>query len=268
MTQKIITAFKKLKKHPPLVYCITNTVASDINANSLVSLGALPIMSNAKEESEEIVKNSNSLYINIGTVTQEQFNTMLIGGKVANKINVPLILDPVGASATKYRMKVCKEILSSVKTDILKGNAGEIKALAGERLKGTGVDFLGKTTIEENKNLALKCANMYNTVCAITGEIDYVSDGKNVWTIKNGVPLLTKLVGTGCSVGAFCAAFAGVEEDKVCAALTALAAMSIAGEIAYKKSGDNPGTFRFCLMDALYNMTNEILQNNLIIEKI
>lgn len=56
---------------------------------------------------------------------------MHIAGKLANKHGVHVVIDPVGAGAISYRNRVTNELLADVRTDILRGNASEIIAVAG-----------------------------------------------------------------------------------------------------------------------------------------
>ena len=257
MKEKIKKSLERIRTEKPLVHCMTNTVVTEFNANALLALGALPVMAYAKEEIEEMAQKAGAVLLNIGTLTSELADAMIIAGQSANKVGVPVIFDPVGTGATKFRYEHSKRILKEVKVDILKGNPGEIGTLLNIETKMKGVES-GETSILGSE-LALECAKKYNLVCAITGKKDYVSDGKRVFELNNGHGLLNKVVGTGCTVGAFCGAFAAVEKDFVAASLGALGVMSVCGERAFNKSGFNPGTFKTFLLDDFYHITGETL---------
>lgn len=265
MISKIVKSFKELKGKKPLVHCMTNNVITEFTANALLCLGALPVMSYAKEEVEEMASKSDGLLLNIGTLSKEFIDSMILAGVSANKHNVPIVLDPVGVGATKFRLNEVLRIIDSVKIDIIKGNPGEIATLLNYDSKMKGVES-GEINICP-KDLAKECAKKYNVICSMTGPNDYVSDGNVIYEIPdNGVKILNNVVGTGCTVGALICAFVGVC-DNLTACLSGLNVMQLAGEIAYKKSGDNPGTFKVELLNGLYNLNEEyIVRNSKIIE--
>lgn len=260
MIGKLVKSFNDLKEKKPLVHCMTNNVVTEFTANALLCLGALPVMSYAKEDVEEMASISNGLLLNIGTLSKEFVDAMILAGISANKNNVPVVLDPVGVGATKFRLNEVLRILDNVQIDIIKGNPGEIATLLNYDSKMKGVES-GEISVHP-KDLAKECAKKYGVVCAITGPNDYVSDGNLIYEIPdNGVKILNSVVGTGCVVGALISAFAGIC-NSVTASLNGLNVMQLAGEIAYKKSGNNPGTFKVELFNGLYNLTEDYFKNN------
>jgi hydroxyethylthiazole kinase len=252
-TSKVIT---KVRNKVPLVQAITNYVSVNDCANILLSFGASPAMCEAYDEVYDFAKISSAVYINLGTLTKEQEASSVLAGISCKENNIPLVLDPVACGAIPRKNVVIKRILENGRVDIIKGNAGEIKFLAGQACNVRGVDSIddGQGIIEACTELSRK----YNCVVAATGKEDVVTDGKRTAIIKNGVEMLTKVTGAGCMLGALCAAAAGAEEDKLLAAVCAVLSMNIAGEEAYKEA-KLPGTFMVKLIDNIYALTEEKL---------
>jgi len=241
-----LTAIRRLR---PLVHSITNFVVMNETANVVLCLGALPIMSHALEEVEEMVGIASALVLNIGTLTPEWIDAMELAGKRANDRNVPVVLDPVGAGATRLRTESSKRLLDNVRISIVRGNAGEVAALAGIASEVRGVESIAAS--EQPEQIARKFASAWGCTAAITGPIDVVTDGRRLARISNGHKMLSRVVGTGCMASVMVGSFAAVEPDSFAAAVGGLAAFAIAGEIAAEASGCKPGTFHTELYNAL-----------------
>ena len=239
-----------IREKRPLVHNITNFVVMNETANAILCIGALPIMSHAVEEVQEMVGIASALVLNIGTLAPDWIDAMELAGKQANKANIPVVLDPVGVGATTLRTDASKRLLDSVDISIVRGNAGEVAALAGIDSEVRGVESIGASAPPEE--IAGRFASNYGCAAAITGEVDVVSDGKQVAKISNGHVMLSKVVGTGCMATVMVGAFAAVDRDPFTAAVGGLAAFGIAGEMAATASGDRPGTFHTELYNALY----------------
>lgn len=256
MLNKINNTLANVRKNTPLVQAITNYVTINDCANILLSFGASPAMCEARREVEEFVPFIQALYVNVGTLTEEQREAAILAVKKASELGKAIVLDPVACGAIKSKMEISRELLECGKISIIKGNAGEIKSLAGFEGKVRGVDSLdnGENMVEACTYLAKK----YNTVVAATGATDIITDGERVCFIENGTEMLTRITGAGCMTGALTAATAGVEEDKFVAAAASLLAMSLAGEKAEKcVDGNLPGTFRVKLIDMIYSIKEE-----------
>ncbi len=239
---------------------MTNVVVTNFTANGLLALGASPVMAYAKEEVADLASVSGAVLLNIGTLSTEQIEAMILAGQAANKAGVPVILDPVGSGATPFRTEMCKRILSEVKVSVLRGNAGEISSLIGEDANVKGVDgAMEGDSIERTK----QAAKQYNCVAVVTGEVDVITDGSIVKTIYNGHPWLTKVVGTGCLLGAIVAAFVSMNrEEAVNAAADAVAFFGIAGEKAFLEANDiGLGTFQEALLNQLGTLTDQDINN-------
>lgn len=250
LAQTICSDLAAIREKKPLVHSITNFVVMNETANAILCLGALPIMAHAVEEVEEMVGITSALVLNIGTLEPKWIEAMELAGKRANQLGIPVILDPVGAGATKLRTDSSKRLLENVKISIVRGNAGECATLAGIAAEVRGVESIGASASPEE--IAKKFASTYGCTVAITGAVDVVSDGSRTAKISNGDPMMGKVVGTGCISNVIVASFAAVNKDTFTAATGALATFGIAGELTAKISGDRPGTFHTELYNALY----------------
>ncbi len=246
----------------PLVCHITNYVTVNDCANITLCSGGSPVMVDAIEDASEMVSQSSSLVLNIGTVNDDTKNLMIEAGKVANENHIPIVLDPVGAGATSYRVDVVKDIISAVKIDVIKGNAGEISALAGFNAKVRGVD---SGTVNKG-DAALALAAKTNAVVGMTGQIDYVSDGRSIFILKNGNPILNKISGTGCMVSSVVGCYVGTHGVNMNSVASAISAFTIASELV--KNSEGPGTFKQKLMDSVYNLSGADLNARLRMERI
>ena len=243
--------FALVRKERPLVHHITNRVTINDCANITLCAGAAPVMAEAPEEAAEMAGLAGALVLNIGTLTEAQVGAMLLAGARANEHGIPVILDPVGAGATRLRTETVLLLLDKLEVAILKGNAGEIGVLSG--LGGTvrGVDSGGVSG--DPVEVARECARATGTVVAMTGEVDVVADGRRTFLVANGTPMMGNLSGTGCMAASVTGAFAAVADDMTAAPVAALAAFGLAGEMAMKGCL-GPYSFRTALFDAMYRL--------------
>lgn len=252
--QSLIEDLANVRKISPLVHNITNFVVMNNTANALLAIGASPIMAHAVEEMEEMSAITSALVINIGTLSKTWVDGMIIAGKAAKKNGHPVILDPVGAGATTYRTETCFKIIEECKPDIIRGNGSEIMALVNSDIKTKGVDSSASSSsaLDSAKYLALK----YNAIVVISGEIDYITDGKETIEVKNGSPIMAKVTGLGCTCSAMVATFAAINKNYLQASANAMAIMGIAGEIAAKISRGT-GSMQMNFLDELYNISEK-----------
>ncbi|MDR0334824.1 MAG: hydroxyethylthiazole kinase [Methanomassiliicoccaceae archaeon] len=189
-----------VRERRPLVHQITNSVSMNDCANITLCAGGTPVMSDAAGDVEEMVGHASALVLNIGTPSDKTIEAMVIAGAAANRKGIPVILDPVGAGATKYRMNAVRKILNEVRISVIKGNAGEIGALAGAggRVRGVDSDGLDGDPVEVCRSLSKKTG----AVVAMTGAVDIVTDGTRVAVVNNGHEMMTSVSGTGCMAGA------------------------------------------------------------------
>jgi hydroxyethylthiazole kinase len=239
----------ELRKRRPLVHQITNYVVMNQTANATLALGALPVMAHAREEVEEMVALAGALVLNIGTLSPLWVDAMLLAGKAANEHGIPVVLDPVGAGATRYRTETARRLLDEVKVAVLRGNQGEVATLVGVEAEVRGVESIGAGG--EPADLARTAARNLGLVAAVTGPVDHVSDGDRMLSVANGHELLAAVTGTGCMSSAITGCFLAVAPDRPLeAAAAALAAFGVAGEDA-ARDAKGPGSFHVGLYDAL-----------------
>ena len=245
---------EQLRATRPLVHNITNFVVMNFTANVLLAAGAAPVMAHAANEVEEMVALARALVLNLGTLDDVWVAAMLKAGKKAVALGVPVILDPVGAGATKLRTEAAMRILGETRVALVRGNASEILALAGAGGRTRGVD--SADSVEAAAQRAGELARELDVPVAITGAVDFITDGKRVLRVANGHPLMGRVTGMGCGATAIIGAFAGVDSDPVSAAATALAFYGLAGEHA-ADGAVGPGSFTVQFLDALHNLTPE-----------
>lgn len=255
---------KTVRETKPLIHHITNWVTIYECANITRAFGALPVMAHAPEECAEMTGISSALVLNIGTLTSEIIDSMLLSADAANEKKIPVVLDAVGVGATKFRDEMAAKILGSVRIDIIKGNYSEIAKLAGERAKTRGVEA---TSIDADPvKIAKELAKSSSSIIVMTGKEDIISDGETVFIVKNGHELMGSIVGTGCMAASVIGSFAAVNPDYCEASRDALCCFGIAGELAAKKSS-GPGSFKVNLYDEVFNLSDEIVENMMNFEK-
>ena len=246
----------RLRAEKPLVHNITNFVVMNYTANVLLAAGASPVMAHADNEVEEMVALAGALVLNIGTLTDTWLAAMLTAGRKASELGRPIVLDPVGAGATRLRTDACRRLLAETRVSVVRGNASEILALAGADTKTKGVDATRSVT--EATEAARELARSLGPTLAVTGRIDLVTDGERTLLVEGGHPLMPAVTGTGCSATALVAAFHAIDPDPVLAGATALAYFGVAGEVA-GDGAPGPGSFMIRLLDALYTLTPDVL---------
>jgi hydroxyethylthiazole kinase len=248
MVERFSEILKKIRREHPLVHNITNYVVMNFTANVLLALGASPVMAHAFEEVEEMVRLANALVINIGTLSQPWIDSMARAVRVAGDRSVPVVLDPVGAGATRFRTEAARRLINEGPVAVLRGNASEILAVAGQKGITKGVESVHGT--EDARLAADNLSKTYRTVVAVTGAEDFVTDGLHTARIANGHALMGRVTGTGCAASAITGAFCAATTDAFAAAVGALVTFGIAGELAARPN-PGPGSFQIGLLDAL-----------------
>lgn len=235
-----------LRDQNPLVHCITNYVAMNVAANVVLAAGASPAMVHAPEEISDFTPICSALTINIGTLSAPWHTSMIAAATLANAQNIPWVLDPVAHFISGYRKQAAQDLLQ-LSPRIIRGNASEILALAGEAGAGKGAD--SGDSVDAAQGAARELAARYGSVIAITGPVDYVTDGAQDAHVQGGSEIMPKVTALGCSQTALMGAYAatGPAFD---AALSALAHFKIAGSAAAKRA-NGPGSFQMHFLDAL-----------------
>lgn len=260
--------FDKVRETAPLIQCITNYVTVNDVANVLLACGGSPIMADELCEMNEMATICNGLAINIGTTLNKRVvSAMLKAGKKANALNHPVLLDPVGAGASKLRTSTCYQLMKKLNLTAIKGNASEIRALAKGSGSTKGVDaaacdLVSESNLSESVAFVKACAKKWNTLVAMTGAIDLVSDGNRCFVIRNGRAEMEKITGTGCQLaGVMCAFLAANPNTPLEAAAAATVLLGYAGEVAwdYLKPEEGNATYRNRVIDAIFHMRGEAL---------
>ena len=258
---------RAVREKTPLIQCITNFVTVNDCANILLAAGASPSMAQDIREVEEAVAGANGLVCNLGAI--DFVDSMMLAGKKANALGIPVVLDPVAAGGTELRRQLSAKLMEEVHFAAIRGNASEIRALAGQDSCGSGVDASALDTItpenlSRSVELIAALARKTGAVVAVSGAMDVVSDGRKTVLLHNGCATMARVTGSGCMlttlIGGFCAAAPEHPFEAVCAAM---AAMGICGESAEEKRLRNKtgnATFRTDLIDAVFNLTEQELK--------
>ncbi|WP_154018872.1 hydroxyethylthiazole kinase [Anaerotruncus rubiinfantis] len=253
----------------PLVHCITNYVTVNDVANILLACGGSPIMADDENEAEEITSICDALALNIGTLNSRTVQSMLKAGRRANALGHPVVLDPVGAGASKLRTDTTVQLLRQVKFTVIRGNSSEIKTVAAGSGETRGVDAnAADATTDENLPSVISYAKALSektgAIIAITGAIDVAADAKDAYVIRNGHPMMSRITGTGCMLTGVIAAFVAANpQNPLDAAAAAVCAMGICGETAYtrmRKDGGGTASLRMGLIDAMSRLDAKTLK--------
>lgn len=240
---------QRIRSQTPLVHNITNYVVMNSTANALLAVGASPVMAHAVEEVEEMVGIASALVINIGTLSERWVDAMIIAGRAARKRGIPIVLDPVGSGATGYRTATVRRLLEEASPTIIRGNASEIRSLVIAEQSTRGVDSAHGT--DAALDAAQSLSARYACVVSVSGAVDIIVSANDVIRVSNGVPIMPKITGMGCTASALTGAFAAVSDSPMHAAAHAMALNGMAGEMAAEQSR-GPGTFQSAFIDALY----------------
>lgn len=253
---------ENVRKAGPLVHNITNYVTVNDVANVLLACGGSPIMSDEPEDVVDITSICGGLNINIGTLNQNSIKAMFLAGKRANELNHMVLLDPVGAGASKLRTDTAVELIRKVRFTVIRGNISEIKTLAlgSGTTKGVDADIADAVTedsLDSSVSFVKDFAKNTGSIVAVTGAIDLVSDGEKCFVIRNGRPEMGRITGTGCQLSGMMTAFLVANPDNLLeSAAAAVCTMGLAGEIGWNnmKPEDGNSTYRNRIIDAIYNM--------------
>lgn len=252
----IADVLEAVRAQQPLVHSITNPVVMNLTANALLAIGASPTMAWAIEEVAEVTARSQALVINLGTPTAATLLAMRAATTQARESGVAWVLDPVGVGLSDFRAVAGSKLLAN-RPAAIRGNASEIRALAGEATTAMrGVDATDSATAARAGAAAL--ARRLAATIAVTGPTDHVTDGARGVALTNGDGLMARVTGMGCTASALVGAALAVERDPFVATVAALTWLGVAGERAARRC-DGPGTFQPLLLDALHRLDREAL---------
>lgn len=268
MEQVLKTMLENVRAKSPLVHNITNYVTVNDVANVLLAAGGSPIMSDDADDVEDITSICGGLNINIGTLNKNTIPSMFLAGKKANALGHIVLLDPVGAGASRLRTDTANRLMQEVRFDAVRGNISEIKTLctgsgSTKGVDADAVDAVTEANLDNGVQLVKTFAAQTGCIIAVTGAIDLVSDGECCWCIRNGRAEMSRITGTGCQLSALMTAFLVANPDrKLDAAAAAVCMMGLAGEIGWAnmQPGDGNSTYRNRIIDAIFNMTGDALE--------
>ena len=260
-TEELGTCLDNVRKTSPLVHCITNYVTVNDCANAVLAIGASPIMSDEPDDVEDITSICNGLDLNIGTLNRRSIEGMNHAAAKAASLGHAIVLDPVGAGASKLRTETAQHLLDTYHPRLVRGNMSEIRTLGGASSSTRGVDASAADVATE-ENLAeaaafvKRLAVAWKCTVAVTGAIDIVSDGMRTCAIRNGVSMMGRITGTGCMLSALLPAFLAANDDVYMASVAGISMMGICGEKARARMAgeDGTGSFRVYLIDAFSNV--------------
>lgn len=261
---------ENVRKEKPLIHCITNYVSANDVANMLLACGGSPVMADDPLEVEEITALANGLDINLGTLQSRTAQSMLLAGKKANELGHAVLLDPVGAGASKFRTGTAFELLNQVRFDAVRGNISEIRALAEKNGSPSGVDaaFCDRVTRENLSDavaMVKQFANRMHTIVAVTGEYDLIADAATCYVIENGRPEMRQITGSGCMLSGLMTAYLSANpDDSLLACAAAACAIGVAGELAWNYLTEYAGnaSYRNALIDAICRMDADTLEQS------
>lgn len=266
---------ENVRQREPLVHCITNYITTNDCANIVLACGASPTMAEAEQEAAEIAAMAGAVDINIGNLNTMTVAAMHRAIAAANRTGVPVVLDPVGAGASKYRMDTLRDFFAAYRFAVVRGNISELLAVGGAASNTKGVDAgaadaVTEENLEERIAFFQQLSAELGAVVSISGAIDLIVSPERAYICRNGHPMMSRITGTGCMLSALTAAFCGANHDNILeAAAAAVAAMGVAGDIAYRKTqaaGGGTGSFRMYLMDAISLMDAETLNGGMNVE--
>lgn len=256
--QSIADNLQKLRDKKPLIHHITNYVTVNDCANMTLAIGASPVMADDIGEVEEMASFASALVLNMGTLNGRTIESMLVAGKKARQMGIPVIFDPVGVGATTLRTVTAERIILEVCPSVIRGNMSEIKIIAGFAEDIKGVDSVASE--HDGEQVARDLSQRLNAVIAITGKQDIIAQGERVLRINNGHSMLSQVTGTGCMATTLIGCFCGATDDWFTGAAAGIMTMGLAGELAQHslQAGEGIGTFRMRLFDAVSTMTPPI----------
>ncbi len=253
-----------IRTRNPLVHNVTNYVVMNNTANALLAIGASPVMAHAVDELDDMVGLTKlvggALVVNIGTLDESWVESMGKAMHAAAARTIPMVFDPVGSGATPYRTRICRQLLEQSRPSVIRGNASEIMSLLDAGTQTKGVDSAHDALAAEE--LASQLAVSRSCVVSVSGATDVVTDGLNSIRIGNGVAMMTRVTGLGCTASALTGAFLAVNPTALQAAAHAMAVMGICGEIAAEKSA-GPGSLQMHFLDALYQLDADQISRRL-----
>ena len=267
MKESFAQIVEDLQSAKPVLHHITNFVTARDCADAALAMGASPVMADNTEEIAEIIAASDALVLNLGTINEARMEAMELAAGTAKEAGIPVVLDPVGVMSSNLRLEFALKLLQAGYITIVRGNYSECKALLEQETDGRGVDSVQTPDQGEALKTVKDAAQQYQCIFAMTGAVDYISDGKRALMINGGNPLMARITGGGCMTTTVVAACAAVAEDKFAGAMMGLIIMGQAAELAagLLEKKDGPGMFKVRLFDSIYHVVTKwnLIMDNL-----
>lgn len=255
---------ERIRAQAPLVHNITNYVVMNSTANALLALGASPVMAHAMDEVEEMTSMAGALVLNIGTLSRPWVESMQKAIRMARTLGKPIILDPVGAGATRLRTQTVRYLMEEAPPTILRGNASEILALCSDDQRTKGVDAtVGSDSVVAQASSLIARGSR---AVVVSGEVDWILSEREPLGLANGHAMMPRVTGLGCTATAICGAFAAVNDNPVLASAHAMAVMGIVGELA-AEGAEGPGSLQVRFLDTLYGIKASDIEQRLRVVK-
>jgi len=251
----IAQSLSSIRETEPLVQHLTNEVTKNDLANITLHWGALPVMADAPDEAPEMAELAGAILLNTGRMSDSNIEALHNAGRAANELGVPVVLDPVGVGATPTRTDVVESLLETVDFAAIKGNYGEISALAGVEAEVKGVESVGE--YDEIADTARALADATGAAVVASGQTDVVASADAAYRVESGHEMMGEVVGTGCMLGSTVATFCGGVSDSLSAALHGTLAFGIVGEQAADIAYNGPASYRTNFLDSVWNLTPE-----------
>lgn len=259
---------EKIKEKSPLIHAITNPIAINMCANAILGQNALAICAEHPKEVEEIVEISSALSVNLGNITDSRIKSIDLASKKAMEKKIPVVIDLVGVGVSKLRYDFAKNLLEKYPYALIKGNASEIRKIAGIKASPRGIDVgeddeISEKNITELVNEVKKLSQKYKSSILITGKTDILLGDENYYLIENGVSNLSKITGTGCMLTCLISSYTAIT-DIISASLLGLLILEISAELV---NTDKLSSFNISLMDKMATISDEQIIKNARIKK-
>lgn len=253
----------KFFQQSPLIHCVTNEITCESMANALLYVNSKPIMADDPREFDELFQQTNGLLLNLGHLSPEREKQLIISSEYAKRFKTPTVIDVVGVSASSLRKKLALSLMTN-DPQVVKGNTSEMKKLVGLESRGRGVDGhasdQNQASLEKLSEKLKEYTSKYLETCFLaTGETDVIVTREVTYFLKNGVPELDKITGTGDMVGALIASLLGQGETVETSLVIAVSYFNLCGEKAAQQvSQPIPmSDFRNQLMNQLSTLLEE-----------
>jgi len=258
--ERLLQVLSAVREQKPVIHAITNWVTANDVANVIQAIGARPIMAIAPEEVEEVTSKADALVLNLGTPSPARIESMLLAGTQANKDGHPIVFDPVGVAASKFRIESCKRILSKLRVTVIRGNQAEIGTLAGQESHSAGIDSV--TGPEDLNQASELLSKKTGAVVVASGPQDLIVSTQKKVIVENGHPMMGEVLGMGCMITAILGAFNAVERDMLVATVSAVTFFGLAGEQAALHA-TAPAAFKSAFFDALFSLTPDQMRKEI-----